>query len=306
MTLKGYFKWIGGMAVFALLLAGCSVDKSPTLPKAPAPDVSLQVVSEYAPPLANATLKLSANALTSYESLKQATPNAPGSVNGNAGTTDEEYFWDNGFHIWKGNLTIPGWEDIWQMDYIRKIQFRSAVDGNVLFASDNADYMYAFTQVNGQFGFGRGYPETGEIFQQFIEGEWTGLISDVPTFNATGYYIKNWKGYYNGELTEVEIRVDYKIKNLKFIKDANAGYLLDGKIVATLPPYKFYAKFNGTNKGTIAIYQFGIKIGEQTFEVPNLYGWDIKTGFIPTPNTSWLNTLTNPTALLSGFAPISQ
>ncbi len=305
MTSKGYLKWIGGMVVFAFFLAGCSVDKSPTLPKAPAPEVSKQVIAEYAPPLANATLKLSANALTSYESLKQATPNTPGTVAGTNGG-DEEYLWDNGFHIWKGTLTIPGWEDIWRMDYIRKVQFRTQAGGSVLFNSDNADYMYAFAEVDGQFGFARGYPETGEIFQQFIEGEWTGLISDVPTFNATGYYLKNWKGYYNGDLTEVEIRIDFKIKNLKFIQDETAGYLLDGKIVATLPPYKFYAKFNGTNKGTIIIYQFGVKIGEQTFEVPNLYGWDIKTGFIPTPNSNWLNTLNNPTAILSGMIPFSQ
>ena len=305
MTSKGYLKWIGGMVVFALFLAGCSVDKSPTLPKAPAPEVSKQVVSEYAPPLANATLKLSANALTSYELLKQATPNTPGTVAGTH-SGDEEYLWDNGFHIWKGTLTIPGWEDIWRMDYIRKVQFRTQAGGSVLFNSDNADYMYAFAEVDGQFGFARGYPETGEIFQQFIEGEWTGLVSDVPTFNATGYYLKNWKGYYNGELTEVEIRIDFKIKNLKFIPDETAGYLLDGKIVATLPPYKFYAKFNGTNKGTIIIYQFGVKIGELTFEVPNLYGWDIKTGFIPTPDSNWLNTLNNPTAILSGIIPLSQ
>jgi len=99
-------KKVWGVFIIVFLLAGCSVDKNPTISKTPAPEVTKEVVGNYAAPLTTATLKISANSLTSYETLQQAQPTTSSSLTGAQDVTDEVYRFDNGFHIWEGRITF--------------------------------------------------------------------------------------------------------------------------------------------------------------------------------------------------------
>lgn len=299
-------KKVWGVFIVVFLLAGCSVDKNPTISKTPAPEVTKEVVGNYAPPLTTATLKISANSLTSYEELHQTQPTTNSSVAGSQDVADEVYRFDNGFHIWEGNITFPEMEDIWEMSYIRKIQFRDKPGGVVLVASDNANFMYTFTNIKGKYGFGRSAPESGVIFDHSLEGEWTGMLNGTPTLRGTGEYARIWKGYYNQELTEIETRVDFQIQDLQFTRNAEHGYLLTGTIVASLPPFSFQANFDGTPTAKISIYQFGLKVGEVEVEIPNLYGWDIKNGLINPNAAEFFETVLDPLNLLAGMEPLAN
>ncbi len=303
---KMFSFWLWGILSVVIVLAGCSVNKTPTTNKVPGPEITMKAVSENAPPLTTATLKLSVNSLTSYEQLKQSNPSASSSAAGTQDATDETYRFENGFHIWEGNIVIPEMEDIWQMNYIRKIQFRVNPEGPILVSPDNADFMYSFFNLKGKYGFGRTAPESGVIFDHFIEGNWHGLLEKRPTFNGTGEYKRIWKGYYNDVLTELETRIDFQINDLTFRRDTDYGYLLEGEIVATLPPFSFRVIFDGTPTAVIYVYQYGLKVGQQTFEVPNLYGWDIKNG-LPVPSMNRiLGELLDPNRLISVFEPINN
>ena len=280
-------KGLGVLVISIALFLGCSKDMRTLVADInndnqnpinyqPAPNEA----QAYAVTLMDMTLKLSANGLTSYEALKQSPANLKLS---GVGAGDQiqtvSYRYENGYHIWEGTLDFDRYQDTLEIHMKRVIQFRSHRDGEVLQFASRADYMYLFYRVWGRFGFVNG-EKYGEKFDHFIEGEWTGLMDGVPTFNATGKYDDTWSGIHNGKDVVYHYLVSIHIDKLKFrLINPDVGYSLNGRMQFTMTPYFAEAVFNDSPKADVTLYRWGNPIAQFQFPIPNLYGWEITRDF---------------------------
>ncbi|NWF50273.1 MAG: hypothetical protein HXY49_07005 [Ignavibacteriaceae bacterium] len=225
----------------------------------------------------NDMFKMSSNSLTYYDKLMAAY----NLIQKPADWSDSIiYRYENGFHIWEGEITDAENPDSYNGSYLRKMQFKDVLNGNIIENPELADFMGYLITLEGKYGFVNGSP-MGDHLKESLQGQWVGLLSQ-PVFNGTGFYQRKWRGQWSrdGEVyrnMQVNYRVDITINNM-LLNLSPDDYSLTGDILLSMPPYNAIARCNNSKIAIVDVYKEGSYM--MTFEmlIPNLYGFDFGLG----------------------------
>ncbi len=175
------------------------------------------------------------------------------------------YSWDGEYHIWENTVD----QGDFYGEFLRKIQYKTSKDGEVVKKAGAAEYMYAYSSAEGTYGFTEDDPDYGVEFSHEFEGEWEGFKTMEYVITAEGNYNKTNYLVYNGEDAVLEINVDVMIDELTMNRAQPNTLSVSGEIVLEMAPWTATVESDGGQTAMVTIMKNGV--------VVNSYEVDLRT-----------------------------
>jgi hypothetical protein len=180
---------------------------------------------------------------------------------------DDVYRWTGEKHIWEQVVDQPPF----YAHYYREQQYFTAKGGTVVKKAKHSTYMTGIWLVEGTYGFVDGDPY-GVEFKYLLQGDWSGINTDVQVFTGNGQYKKDNYLVFNGEDAMLNFDVLLNVNELSFNRANLSSVTLTGDMSVEMAPYMATISCDGSSIASVVITVDGVEQASYDYDLTNLAG----------------------------------